>query len=77
VALTKVDALAPDVLRAQVQRLERAMHGTPPGKQAAPSVISAVTGAGVEEVLRALLRGIETVRTAAPERAARAPAWQP
>jgi GTP-binding protein len=77
VALTKADALAPDVLRTQVQRLERAMRGTPPGKQAAPFVISAVTGVGVEDVLRALLRGIETARTAAPDRAARAPVWQP
>src|ERR1700694_2623126 len=36
VALTKADALAPDVLRTQAVRLERAMRGTPPGKQAAP-----------------------------------------
>src|SRR6202521_5288377 len=77
VALTKADAVAPDVLRTQVQRLERAMRGTQPAEQATPFVISAVTGAGVETVLRALLRGIETARAAAPNRAARAPAWQP
>jgi GTP-binding protein len=77
VALTKADALAAEAVDAQVARLERAMRGTQPGKQATPFVISAVTGAGVEDVLRALLREIETARATAPDRAARAPAWQP
>jgi len=36
-----------------------------------------VTGAGVEDVLRALMRGIETARAAALDRPARAAAWQP
>ena len=53
------------------------MRGTQPGTQATPFVISAVTGAGVEDVLRALLREIETARAAAPDRASRVPAWQP
>jgi GTP-binding protein len=76
VALTKADALAPDQIHEQVARLKRAMRGAHAGKQAAPFVISAVTGAGVEDVLRALLRVIDSER-AAPDRAARAPAWQP
>jgi GTP-binding protein len=77
VALTKADALAPERIHDQVARLRHAMRGTHAGKQAAPFVISAVTGAGVEDVLRALLREIETARAAAPELAARAPAWSP
>ena len=52
------------------------MRATHVGKQPAPFVISAVTGAGVEDVLRALLRGIESER-AAPDRTAAAPAWSP
>ena len=77
VALTKADALAPDAIEQQVARLKRAMRGTGAGTQATPLVISAVTGAGVEDVLRALLRIIDTARAAAPDRAAHAPAWQP
>src|SRR6266567_385082 len=77
VALTKADALAPDAIEQQVARLKRAMRGTGAGTQAAPFVISAVTGAGVEDVLRALLREIEAARVAAPDRASRVPAWQP
>ena len=77
VALTKADALAPDAIEQQVARLKRAMRGTGAGTQATPLVISAVSGAGVEDVLRALLREIETARAAAPDRAAHAPAWQP
>ncbi len=77
VALTKADALAPDAIEQQVARLKRAMRGTGAGTQAMPFVISAVTGAGVEDVLRALLRIIDTARAAAPDRAAQVPAWQP
>src|SRR3989441_1612595 len=72
VALTKADALAPDAIEQQVARLKRAMRGTGAGTQATPLVISAVTGAGVEDVLRALLRIIDTARAAAPDRAAHA-----
>ena len=77
VALTKADALAPDAVHEQVARLKHAMRGTHAEKQTAPFVISAVTGAGVEDVLRALMRGIETARAAALDRPARAAAWQP
>ena len=76
VALTKADALAPDQIHEQVARLKRTMRGTHAGKQPSPFVVSAVTGAGVEDVLRALLRAIDLER-ATPDRAPRAPAWQP
>jgi GTPase len=76
VALTKADALAPDQIHEQVARLKRTMRGTHAGKQPSPFVVSAVTGAGVEDVLRALLRVIDLER-ATPDRAPRAPAWQP
>src|SRR5438270_3767991 len=55
-ALNKIDAMTADEIHQQVARLKRAMHGAHAGKQAAPFVISAVKGAGVEDVLRALLR---------------------
>jgi GTP-binding protein len=77
VALTKADGLTPEQIHEQVARLKRAMRGTHAGKQAAPFVISAVAGAGVEDVLRALWRVIETVRATAPDRAAHAQAWSP
>ena len=77
VALTKADALAPGAVHEQVARLKRAVRGTHAGKQAAPFVISAVTGAGVEDVLRALLRVIEAARAAAPDHAAQVAAWHP
>ena len=52
VALNKADALTPEQLKQQSARLKRAA-GT------APLVVSAVTGAGVSNVLRALLSLIE------------------
>jgi GTP-binding protein len=68
VALNKADALTPDVLKEQVARLKRAARKT-------PLVISAATGAGVPDALRALLKVIDA---AEPERAReKAPAWQP
>ena len=67
-ALSKADALVPELLKQQAARLERAA-----GKK--PLVLSAVSGAGVEQALRALQAGIESTRAA--ERAERAPAWQP
>jgi GTP-binding protein len=52
VALNKADALTPEQLKQQSARLKRAAE-TP------PFVVSAVTGAGVSNVLRALLSLIE------------------
>ena len=61
VALNKADALTPEQLKQQVARLKRAAKKT-------PLVISAATGTGVPEVLRALLEVIDEARTAAPDR---------
>jgi GTP-binding protein len=52
VALNKADALAPEQLKQQSARLKRAAGKT-------PLVVSAITGAGVPAVLRALLRIID------------------
>jgi GTPase len=55
VALNKVDAMSPDDIKHQVARLKRAAKKS-------PLVISAVSGAGVKEVLRTLLKIIEDAR---------------
>jgi GTP-binding protein len=52
VALSKADALTPEVRKSQVARLKRAAGTT-------PLVLSSVTGEGVNEVLRALLAVID------------------
>ena len=59
VALNKADALTPEQLKQQAARLKRAAKKT-------PLVISAATGAGVPEALRALLKVIGEARIAAP-----------
>jgi len=69
VALTKADALAPEVLKQQVARLKRAAKAT-------PLVISAVTGAGVPDALRRLCAVIATAQ-ADDAREHPAPAWHP
>jgi GTPase len=68
VALNKADALSPEDLKQQVARLKRAAKKT-------PLVLSAATGKGVTEALRALqveIRGATTDENAAP-----AEAWHP
>jgi GTP-binding protein len=71
VALNKSDALTPDELKQQVARLKRAAKKT-------PLALSAVTGKGVEEVLRALLVVIgEASRTPKNATATRAASWTP
>jgi GTP-binding protein len=52
VALNKADALTPEEIRKQTARLKRAAKKT-------PLVVSAATGAGVREVVRALLKAID------------------
>jgi GTPase len=69
VALTKADALSADEVRQQVGRLKRAAKKS-------PLVVSAVSGQGVADVLRALLAGIEATRRDAAAGPASA-AWQP
>src|SRR6266568_2888990 len=69
VALNKADALTPEQLKQQTTRLARAAKKT-------PLVVSAATGAGVPEVLRALLSVINQTRhQQRPSVAAKA--WHP
>jgi GTPase len=69
VALNKADALDPAQLKDQAARLKRAA-------KAAPLAISAVTGEGVPEALRALARVIDGA-VKAPEGSPEAVRWTP
>jgi GTP-binding protein len=71
VALSKADALTPEVLKDQLARLKRAAKRT-------PLVLSSTSGQGVPEVLRALLSVIDEARkaTEAPPTASES-AWHP
>ncbi|MDU0343120.1 GTPase ObgE [Bosea rubneri] len=72
VALSKVDALTPEMLKEQLARLKRACKRT-------PIVLSAASGEGVEAALRAVLSVVESAR--AEEERENAPAqevgWRP
>jgi GTP-binding protein len=71
VALSKIDALSQEETKQQVARLKRASKRT-------PLLLSAHSGAGVPEALRALLKAIEEARDRpAAERRTSTPAWQP
>jgi GTPase len=71
VALTKIDALTPEVIKQQAARLKRACKQT-------PLLLSSLSGKGVVEAKRALLEIIdEGGGTTAARRRAEAPAWQP
>ncbi|HZN29614.1 MAG TPA: GTPase ObgE [Xanthobacteraceae bacterium] len=70
VALNKADALRPEELKQQTARLKRAA-------KRAPLVISAATGAGVPEAMRALLAVIDEERHANARAGTPAAAWQP
>ena len=70
VALNKADAMSADEIKQQVTRLKRA------AKQA-PLVISAATGEGVADVLRALSKVIEANRRSAAPASAADAAWVP
>ena len=70
VALSKADALTPEQIEQQRVRLARAA-------KTEPLVVSAVTGAGVPEVLRALIKVIGEKRSAMERARASQPAWQP
>jgi GTPase len=70
VALNKADALTPEQLKQQTARLKRAAKKT-------PLVISAVTGQGVTEALRALIEIIGATQTTPARARAVEPAWQP
>jgi GTPase len=70
VALNKADAMTPQQIRQQTQRLKRAA-------KKAPLIVSAATGEGVTEVLRALRDVIDAARRSANRSSAGAVAWQP
>jgi GTP-binding protein len=71
VALSKIDALTEDEINQQVARLKRV-------SKKVPLLLSAHTGAGVPDALRALLKVIDEARHGPlAERSAAAPAWQP
>ena len=70
VALNKADALAADAIKRQAARLRRAAKKS-------PLVVSAVSGAGVAETLRALLEVIERARGSTEAADAARPARTP
>jgi GTP-binding protein len=70
VALNKADAMSAEDIKQQVARLKRAAKKT-------PLVVSAVSGDGVAEVLRALLKIIEQARRGGVETADAEAAWRP
>jgi GTP-binding protein len=69
VALSKADALDSETLKKQKERLRRAAKRT-------PLVVSAASGQGVTEALRALYTEIGAIREEETEEAPQ-PAWQP
>jgi GTP-binding protein len=70
VVLNKADALSADDIKQQTARLKRAAKKT-------PVVISAVSGEGVPEVLRALLKVIDGERSLTDAASTAGVAWQP
>ncbi len=69
VALNKADALTPEQLEQQTARLKRASKQT-------PHVVSAVTGAGVPDLMRASIKAIDATITTAKTQT-RSAAWVP
>jgi GTP-binding protein len=71
VALNKIDAVMPDELKKQKERLKRAAKKT-------PLLMSGVTGEGVKEALRALVAVIgEAPVSAKAKSASQAAPWSP
>jgi len=70
VALSKVDALSPELLKQQKERLQRAAKKK-------PLLLSATSGQGVPEALRALLEVVEEARGVEKEEAAPRDGWRP
>ncbi len=70
VALSKVDAVTPEVLKQQKARLKRAA-------KCEPILLSSASGAGVPEALRALMGIITKARTEEAAAAQPAEAWHP
>jgi GTP-binding protein len=71
VALTKIDAMTPDEIKAQAAKLKKACKKT-------PLVLSSASGKGVLEALRALVEVIGPARAASEEEPApKEEAWHP
>jgi GTP-binding protein len=72
VALSKVDALSPELLKEQLARLKRAAKRT-------PIVLSSASGEGVAEALRAVFAVVEAARAqeAKDEAPAQESGWHP
>ena len=70
VALSKADAMSADDIKQQVARLKRVAKKS-------PLVVSAVSGEGMKEVLRTLLKIIEDARRGTDAPPAPHVAWQP
>ena len=82
VALSKVDAVDAETLKAQVERLKRAIlsHGPPiePGaKRDKPLMLSTAAHDGVTDVLRATMAAIEVGKAEAAASLAAPEAWNP
>ena len=82
VALSKVDAVDEETLKAQTERLRRAMRSYGPpvpngGKRARPLVLSSATQRGVTEVLRATIAAVEARRGEEASGAAKPAPWAP
>jgi GTPase len=80
VALNKSDAMTRAQQKQQMLQLRRAIAASGRGDKHSPEskalVISAATGAGVSEALRALLAAIDNARSAQPEKRV-IEAWHP
>jgi GTPase len=70
VALSKADAASAEAIKQQAARLKRAAKKP-------PLVVSAVSGAGMADTLRALLQVIEAARGSPGKAPAEEPAWHP
>ena len=70
VALSKADALSADEIKQQTDRLRRAARKS-------PLVVSAVSGEGVADVLRALLKIIQKARTDSVVETVAEASWRP
>jgi len=70
VALSKADALTPEMIKSQMAKLKKACKKT-------PLVLSSASGKGVPEVLRALFKVIGEASAEADSADAKEEAWQP
>ena len=70
VALSKVDAMTPEAIKAQTAKLKKACKKT-------PLLLSSASRQGVQDVLRALFKVIDAAREGADTADAKEETWQP